>query len=42
MDDQTRRLLTAAKELVASVSFDENGALVGGKWMGGHGGLLSR
>jgi hypothetical protein len=38
----TERLLTAAKELVDSVSFDENGAMIGGKWMGGNGGLLSR
>lgn len=34
-------LIAAATELVASVSFDDNGALIGGKWMGGHGGLLS-
>jgi hypothetical protein len=34
-------LLAAAKALVDSVSFDDNGALLGGKWQGGHGGLLS-
>lgn len=38
----TEAMVAAAKELVDSVSFDENGALIGGKWMGGHGGLLSR
>jgi hypothetical protein len=37
MDDFVR----AAKELVESISFDDNGALIGGRWMGGHGGLLS-
>lgn len=31
----------AAKELMDSVSFDDNGALIGGKFVGGHGGLLS-
>ena len=36
------RLLKAAKDLVASVSFDENGDLIGGRWVGGHGGLLSQ
>lgn len=36
------RLKLAAKELVDSINFDDNGALVGGKWMGGNGGLLSR
>jgi hypothetical protein len=36
------RLKTAAKELVDSINFDDNGALIGGKWMGGNGGLLSR
>lgn len=33
--------LDAAAKLVKSISFDDNGALIGGKWMGGHGGLLS-
>jgi hypothetical protein len=42
MDDKTKRLLDTAKALVDSVSFDENGALIGGKWVGGHGGLLSQ
>lgn len=30
-----------AQALVDSVSFDDNGALIAGKWMGGHGGLIS-
>jgi hypothetical protein len=34
-------LAFTAKELVDAVSFDLNGALIGGKWMGGNGGLLS-
>lgn len=34
-------LLTAARALVDAVSFDQNGELRGGKWMGGNGGLLS-
>lgn len=36
------RLKLAAKELVEAINFDDNGALIGGKWMGGNGGLLSR
>lgn len=36
------RLLAAAEALVDSISFDENGALIGGRWMGGHGGLISQ
>jgi hypothetical protein len=35
-------LKIAARELLDSVSFDENGELIGGKWMGGHGGLISQ
>ncbi len=42
MSERIDNLLTAAKALVDSVSFDENGAMIGGKWMGGNGGLLSR
>lgn len=34
-------LESAAKELIDSISFDDNGALIGGRWMGGHGGLIS-
>lgn len=41
-EDPVARLMTAARELVDAVSFDENGALLGGKWMGGNGGLVSR
>lgn len=39
---EVERLKIAAKELVEAINFDDNGALVGGKWMGGNGGLLSR
>lgn len=42
MSDPRQQLLKAAKEVVDAISFDENGALIGGKWMGGNGGLLSR
>lgn len=38
MDSAIERL---AKELVDAVDFDVNGRLIGGKWMGGHGGLTS-
>lgn len=34
-------LVTAAAKLADSVSFDMNGAIIGGRWMGGHGGLIS-
>lgn len=40
-NDPNIELVKAARALVDSVSFDENGALIGGKWMGGNGGLLS-
>lgn len=36
------RLIDDATALAESVSFDMNGNLVGGKWMGGHGGLISQ
>ncbi len=36
------KLIKAAQELLDAISFDDNGALIGGKWMGGNGGLLSR
>lgn len=36
-----RNLSSSVKALLESISFDDNGALIGGKWMGGHGGLLS-
>ena len=36
------RLRKAAEALMKSVDFDVNGALIGGKWMGGHGGLVSK
>ena len=36
------QLIKSAKELVAAVSFDDNGMMLGGKWQGGNGGLLSR
>lgn len=35
-------LIKAAQELVDSVAFDVNGKLIGGQWVGGHGGLVSR
>lgn len=35
------RLIASTQALVDSVSFDENGSLIGGKWMGGNGGLIS-
>jgi hypothetical protein len=35
------RLGNAAEALADSISFDMNGNLIGGKWMGGHGGLIS-
>ena len=36
------RLRTAAQELVDAIVFDDCGAMIGGKWMGGNGGLISR
>lgn len=34
-------LVEKAQQLVESISFDMNGDLIGGKWIGGHGGLIS-
>lgn len=39
--DPVQDLIEAATDLVESVSRDENGELIGGIWMNGHGGLLS-
>lgn len=35
-------LRAKAKALVDAVGFDDNGAMVAGRWIGGNGGLLSR
>lgn len=35
-------LIRTAREVVDALSFDENGAMIAGKWMGGNGGLISR
>ena len=40
-DGRIDDLLSAAEKLAECVSLDMNGNLVGGKWMGGHGGLIS-
>lgn len=37
-----QNLIIAANELLDSINFDDHGALLGGKWMGGHGGLISK
>lgn len=44
MSDSTplSRLASAAQELVDSITFDDCGSMVAGKWMGGNGGLISR
>ena len=34
-------LLKLARELVESVEFDNNGAIIGGQYRGGNGGLIS-
>lgn len=41
LKEETERLIHAAKALVEAISFDVNGAMIGGKWMGGNGGLIS-
>jgi hypothetical protein len=42
MDETVTRLIAAAKALADSVSFDDNGTMIGSKWIGGNGGLISR
>jgi hypothetical protein len=39
--DTTAELLRTARALVDAVTFDDAGAMVGGEWHGGNGGLLS-
>jgi hypothetical protein len=39
--DKQVALVAKAKKLVDAVSFDNNGSMVAGRWMGGHGGLCS-
>jgi len=34
-------LIRTAKEVAAAISFDMNGAMIGGQYMGGNGGLIS-
>lgn len=41
MTDRVKRLIDAAQALIDSVIFDEIGLMVGGKWQGGNGGLIS-
>lgn len=41
MEGPVKRVVTAAEDLLQSLQFDEQGAMVGGKWMGGNGGLIS-
>ncbi len=36
------KIIIAAKSLIDSISFDDNGAMIAGKYMGGNGGLISR
>jgi hypothetical protein len=42
MTDATKDALSKAKALLEAVDFDNSGAMVGGQWMGGNGGLISR
>lgn len=35
-------LLAQTKTLIDAITFDDLGAMVGGQWMGGNGGLISR
>jgi hypothetical protein len=39
---EIKALVAKAKALVDSVSHDNNGSMVAGKFVGGHGGLYSR
>ena len=40
--DEVFRLFKAAEALVASLSHDEHGTMIGGKYQGGNGGLISK
>lgn len=42
MEPQLEELIKASKDLVDSLSFDDNGAMIAGKWIGGNGGMISR
>jgi hypothetical protein len=41
MTDPVHRLYKAAQALVDSISHDEHGTMIGGKYQGGNGGLIS-
>lgn len=40
--EQAGDLFVKAKALIAQIAIDDAGTLVGGQWLGGGGGLLSR
>lgn len=40
--DDLSRFIRQAEKLCDALDFDESGHMVGGQWMGGNGGLLSR
>lgn len=42
LSELIEHMASTAEKLAESVAFDMNGNLVGGKWMGGHGGLISQ
>lgn len=41
-EDALARLIRQAEKVVECIEFDESGQMVGGQWVGGNGGLLSR
>lgn len=41
-EEKIRPLLTQAQAVVDAVTLDDSGMMVGGIWVGGNGGLLSR
>lgn len=42
MQPETEQVITEARALVAAVTHDDSGQLIGTIWTGGNGGLLSR
>lgn len=42
MSEILDRLKQAAQDVIDAIALDDTGRLIGGKWIGGNGGLLSR
>lgn len=42
MDEPVKHLVAEVEELLRMLQFDDQGMMIGDKWMGGNGGMISR